>query len=72
MDVIGKLGRQDQDLRKKTEEKLFGRPSGTHFVKEQDQNQEGEYVRKKVEEIQGRENPYGLDAWRKKMLRRMN
>ena len=44
-------------------EKL-GRESGVH-------SEEDEYGRKKVDEMQGKENPYGLDAWRKKMLRRL-
>ena len=50
--------------RKKVEDNPFG---GEHFFQDQDQ----ENGRGKVEEKQGRENPLGLAAWRKKMLRRM-
>ena len=63
---------QDQDQmdeyygRKKVEDNPFGRE---HFFQDQDQDQEN--GRGKVEDKQGRENPLGLAAWRKKMLRRM-
>ena len=50
--------------RKKVEDNPFG---GEHLF----QDQHKENGRGKVEEKQGRENPLGLAAWRKKMLRRM-